>query len=99
MDCYREQFGCYVVKIHGEHMQERGISDLIGCIPVDVAVVLRMGIERVGLFFADEVKQPGEGPSKIQEYHHELVQKAGGLVHVSHSLKEAEQWAKSLTAA
>lgn len=72
----REQ-GQYAVNIHGHEMQERGIADILCCWD--------------GLFVAIEVKEPGEEPEPIQQYHMEQVAKANGYAFVAHSLDEVKE--------
>jgi hypothetical protein len=71
--------GCYVVKMHGDAYQERGILDLFGILPGGRGFIL-------------ELKVPGQEPSKLQEYHMEQGRKPGGAVGCAHSLEEAQEW-------
>ncbi len=72
----REQ-GCYAVNIHGGAMQEGGIPDILFCCG--------------GNFGGIEVKQPGQVPSPIQQYHLNQIGAAGGFYVVAYSLKGVQQ--------
>jgi hypothetical protein len=65
-------------KIHGGPMQEKGISDILGCVK--------------GIFVAIEVKRPAPDysePTPYQKMQLTAVRKAGGISGVATSLKEA----------
>ncbi len=55
----------WLFKVHGGPFQKAGIPDLVGCVD--------------GLFFALEVKMPGETPKPIQHAMITLIQISGGL--------------------
>ncbi len=67
----------YALNIHGHEMQESGIFDILFC--------------HKGLFGAIEMKMPGNKLSKLQEYHQERINKAGGVAFVAHNLEEVQQ--------
>lgn len=73
------QQGCYVIKVHGDFMQERGVLDLFGILPGGRGFIL-------------ELKVPGQKPSELQEYHMEQAAAAGAAVGCSHSLQETKDW-------
>jgi hypothetical protein len=68
---------------------EPGISDLLCCIPIPLAELERMGLRKVGVFAAVEVKPPGwkpPGPKAQARAHYDRqrrfiqsIQRAGGL--------------------
>ena len=68
--------GAYAINIHGHEMQESGIPDILFCMK--------------GLFGAIELKMPGNKPSKLQEYHMERIDKAGGVAFVAYSLEQVQ---------
>ncbi len=70
--------GAYAIKIHGHEMQESGIHDILGCFE--------------GKFFSIEMKLPPNKMSKLQEYHLERVEKAGGLATVANTLHDVQGW-------
>lgn len=53
------------VKIHGDHFQESGIADLIGCV--------------AGKYVAVELKMPGGQWDPLQRIFAEEIDKAGGI--------------------
>lgn len=81
IDWLREQ-GCYAVNIHGDPMQEGGVPDILFCWE--------------GVFCGCEVKIPGEEPNELQQYHLDLITKAGGLGFCAHSLDEVKVVLKEL---
>jgi hypothetical protein len=72
----REQ-SCYVIKIHGGPLQERGLPDIIFC--------------SAGRFGAVEVKVLGKRATVLQQYHLDHIIAAGGTAFVAHSLEEAQK--------
>lgn len=68
----------YAINLHGEQFQERGLADIVACVR--------------GQFCTIECKRPGEVPAKLQEYHGDKVQAAGGLHLVAHSVEEVQEW-------
>lgn len=71
------QRGYWVVKTHGEAMQQRGIPDLIACVR--------------GRFVAFEVKDPESGePSPLQTYELAAIIRAGGVAWVVQTLDDAK---------
>ena len=69
--------GQYVVNIHGHEMQERGIPDLLCCWD--------------GLFIGIELKEPGEEPDAIQQYHLNNIASANGYAMIAHSLEDVQE--------
>ena len=69
-------------KVHGSAYQRAGIPDLIGC--------------HRGRFFALEVKQPGEQPTKIQRYEMMRLVQSGAVVGVARSVEDAEDKLKTI---
>ena len=67
--------GAMVIKIHGDPYMPGGTPDLIGC--------------AFGRCFALEVKRPGEKPRALQVQQLEKWGKAGAMVGVVTSVKEA----------
>ena len=67
--------GAMVIKIHGDPYMPRGTPDLIGCAS--------------GRCFALEVKRPGKKPRALQVQQLEKWGKAGAVVGVVTSVKEA----------
>lgn len=70
--------GAYALNIHGHEMQESGIHDIIGCMK--------------GLFFSVEMKVPPNKMSKLQEYHMERIERAGGLALEAYTLHDVQGW-------
>lgn len=83
MEWLREQ-GAYVVKIHGDPMQESGIPDLLICY--------------LGHFVGMELKVPGKKPTDIQEYHLERIAAAGGVGCSVTTLDEAKKIIRAIAA-
>lgn len=69
-----KELGDYYVKIVGHPMQRNGVADLIVC--------------HQGLFVALELKEKGNGESKLQQYERRKVEAAGGTAGVIYSLDE-----------
>lgn len=67
--------GSFWRKIHVSEFQSAGFPDLIGCVD--------------GLFFAFEVKVPGNSPSVLQEAVMQKIRDAHGIAEVVHSPQEA----------
>ena len=67
--------GAMVIKIHGDPYMPGGTPDLVGCAS--------------GRCFALEVKRPGEKPRALQVQQLEKWRKAGAVVGVVTSVKEA----------
>ena len=67
--------GAMVIKIHGDPYTLGGTPDLIGCVS--------------GRCFVLEVKRPGEKPRALQVQQLEKWRKAGAVVGVVTSVKEA----------
>lgn len=59
---YVENEGGLCFKIHGSAMQEAGVPDIIGWIPVSQAYKTQI------VHFAVELKMPGNDASKLQMY-------------------------------
>lgn len=57
--------GSWWFKVHGGPFQKSGVPDHVGCV--------------MGLFFALEVKRPGERASVIQEFTMASIRRAGGV--------------------
>ena len=56
----------------------RGVSDIIGCLP------------KTGRFLAIEVKRPGNKPTAEQQQFIDIINDAGGLAFVAHSIEEVQ---------
>lgn len=70
--------GHFAFKVHGGPWMMAGLPDIIACVG--------------GRFVCIETKMPDGGkPSKIQEFVHAKIRKAGGEVHVAHSVAEARK--------
>lgn len=69
--------GCVVRKRHGTAFGVAGDPDLYGTI--------------CGRHFELELKRPGEGPTPLQILRLEEWRKAGAIVGVAHSVKEARE--------
>lgn len=67
--------GAFAFKIHGGAMMLAGLPDIICCYQ--------------GRFFAFETKMPKGKPSRIQEFIHEKIRQAGGVVAIVYSVDEA----------
>jgi hypothetical protein len=68
-DALRREFPeLWGFKVHGNEFQREGLPDRIYCI--------------CGLFFAFEVKRPGEKPTRLQEYEIEKIKAAGGVASI-----------------
>lgn len=75
-DALRREFsGLWGFKVHGNEFQREGLPDRIYCIS--------------GLFFAFEVKRPGERPTELQKYELEKIRAAGGVGAIIESPDEA----------
>jgi hypothetical protein len=72
-----------VLKIHGNMFQNRGIYDLIICIPVRAFKV------RLGLYVGIEVKVPGKHPTDIQDEMLRKAKQAGAIAGCAHNVEEA----------
>jgi Holliday junction resolvase len=72
----KEQRGGFWVVMHGSAMQTKGMPDILGCWQ--------------GRYVGLEVKQPGEGPTRLQTHRIEQITRAGGLAGVITSYEEAE---------
>lgn len=75
--CYKHQ-NAGIRKPDGSYIptHTRGVSDIIGCIP------------KTGRFLAIEVKQPGGKATAEQQQFIEMINAAGGLAFVAHSVDE-----------
>ena len=67
--------GCFILKVHVSDFTRAGTPDLLCCI--------------YGLFYAFEVKLPGEKPTKLQLYSLQRINSALGLAVVVTSPEEA----------
>lgn len=67
--------GGWWFKVHGGPFQTSGIPDILGCYN--------------GSLIAIELKNPGEEPTDLQSIVMEELQKAGAIVGVAHTVKEA----------
>lgn len=67
--------GAWMVKLHGEAMQLRGLPDLLVCYK--------------GVFVAMEAKVPGREATDLQRDTLEEIEKAGGVACTVHSPQEA----------
>lgn len=65
------------MKVHGSMYQKAGVPDIIACIN--------------GRFVGIEVKRPGGIVSKLQEYHIEQINKAGGAAFVAYSVNDVKK--------
>ena len=65
----------WFIKIHGSPFQPSGTADLLGCVE--------------GLFFALEVKMPGEEPSELQKDSLREIRRAGGIAECVETEEEA----------
>jgi hypothetical protein len=79
----KNEASCFAWKTHGNQYQA-GIPDIIACVH--------------GRFVAFEVKRPGGRPTKLQEAALRRIGAAGGVAAVVHSVDEAREALKSLTA-
>lgn len=68
---------CWHVKIHGHHMQDSGLPDIIGCCD--------------GNFFAIELKTLDGEVSKLQEIILKKINRTGGTAIVARSLETVQQ--------
>ena len=68
--------GCYVFKVVGSPLQQRGTPDLLACCQ--------------GRFLALEIKVPGEKATPLQEHELKKIQAAGGAVQVCTSLRDVQ---------
>lgn len=68
-----EERGAYVVKV--QTANHSGVPDIV--------------VAFKGLFYAFEVKRPGETATKLQEYHIQKILRAGGRACVVTSVQEA----------
>lgn len=81
----KSRFGGKWIKTHGGPFQEKGLPDLIGCIPIAVGDIT------VGLFVGIEVKSPGKEDTlkKKQEQKLRDIRLAGGVTFMTTSPDEA----------
>lgn len=77
MDAIRLEPGTFCFKVHGSEHVMAGLPDIIGVVD--------------GWFFGMEVKVPGKrnNTSKVQDYVHAKISRAGGQVAVICSVDEA----------
>lgn len=66
----------------------KGSSDLIAIVSVELAGIV--GMPRIGVFVALEVKIPGKNPDRDQQLFLDLVNRRGGIGRCVHSEEEAE---------
>ena len=78
--CYKHQ-NAGIMKRDGSYIptHTRGVSDIIGCMP------------KTGRFLAIEVMRPGGKATPEQQQFIEMINGAGGLAFVAHSIEEVEQ--------
>ena len=68
----------------------RGTPDLIGILPVSIATLKKLGVERVGLFVGIEVKTAKGKVSEYQSAFLNAIRSAGGLAIVARSVDDIE---------
>lgn len=71
----KKQVGGWWFKVHGGPFQKAGVPDLVGCVE--------------GRFFALEVKEPGEEPTKLQAETMKKIRLAGGTSYPVETPEEA----------
>ena len=71
---YLRDLGAWCFKVHGSPYQRAGVPDLLCC--------------HKGVFYAFEVKRPGEKATPIQAHELEQVQAAGGTATVVTSVDD-----------
>ena len=76
MTWLKKQPRCWCFKVHGNRFQISGLPDIIGLCD--------------GHFFAIEVKQPDEVPTKLQQHFIDLIVSCGGTAFAAHSLDEVK---------
>jgi hypothetical protein len=87
---YLRSVGAYVEKNHGSALN-RGRPDLTGCWPDNYNQP-----EKIGRFFAFEVKVPGQKPTAIQQHVLNEVSNAGGIAACVHSVDEVKECLRNL---
>ena len=73
---YLKDLGAWCLKVHGSPYQRAGVPDLLCC--------------HKGLFYAFEVKSPGERATPIQAHELQQVQTAGGTATVVTSVEDVQ---------
>lgn len=86
--------GVFCFKVHGGPTMMAGLPDIIACVPVLAAVIVRgVGVadaDARGLFIGFETKTPeGGDPTPIQQRVHTNVRAAHGQVYVVRSPADA----------
>lgn len=84
-DALLNEVGGHWFHIHGDPYQERGVSDLIGCVN--------------SRFISIEVKMPGETMTEYQKDFLDLITRHGGLGfssdNVGHAVTTVKDWLNS----
>lgn len=78
MSWLKDQPDTWCMKVHGGPYQVAGVPDIIGV--------------KEGVFFAIEVKRPGQKPTKIQEHVMEQMTFAGARVTVATCVEDVRRW-------
>ena len=66
----------------------KGVSDIIGVKRVNVADLVRDGIEHVGICTAIEIKTEKGKPSEHQEKFIERIKREGGIAFIAKSIED-----------